>query len=221
MIELLSSTVVNPDTAEWSSAEHALGYLARQDEVPHRGEGEATLLESLPARVTRVLDLGTGDGRLCALVLDARPGATALAIDMSPPMLDAARRRFIDDGRVEVIDHDLNLPLPDLGAFDAIVSSFAIHHCPDQRKLSLYQECFDLLTPGGAFLNLEHVSSSSDRLQDLFLAAVGMTRDDEDRSNILCDVWTQLRWLEEIGFDDVDCHWKWRELALLSGVKPR
>jgi len=217
----VSSTIVNPDTAEWSSAEHALGYLAHQDQVPHRDEGEGTLLESLPPRVERILDLGTGDGRLCALVLAARPDATAVAIDMSPPMLEAARRRFLDDGRVEVVDHDLNLPLPHLGGFDAIVSSFAIHHCPDHRKYTLYQECFDLLTPGGAFLNLEHVSSSTERLQDAFLAAMDMTRDDEDRSNILCDVWTQLRWLEEIGFDDVDCHWKWRELALLGGVKLR
>ena len=70
-------------------------------------------------------------------------------------------------------------------------------------------------------MNLEHVASSTERLQNVFLAAMGMTRDDEDRSNILCDVWTQLRWLEEVGFDDVDCHWKWRELALLGGVKPR
>ncbi len=204
---------------EWSSAEHALAYLARADSIPHRVEGEAALLEHLPERVGRVLDIGTGDGRLLALVRASHPEVRGVAIDFSPTMLEAARQRFDASGRVEVIEHDITQPLPPLGTFDAVVSSFAIHHCSNVRKWELYREVFALLKPGGAFLNLEHVASPTERLHDAFLAAIGYTRETEDRSNILLDVETQLRWLREIGFDDVDCHWKWRELALLAGLR--
>jgi tRNA (cmo5U34)-methyltransferase len=122
-----------------------------------------------------VLDLDTGDGRLLDLVLTARPSARAVGVDVSPPMLDAARARFQQDARVQIVAHDLNDPLPELGTFEVIVSSFAIQHCPDRRKRELYRECFELVTPGGAFVNLEHVASASERLQDLGLAAMHMS----------------------------------------------
>lgn len=213
------------EASGWADVEQVREYLAVQDQVPRRSEGDATLLEFLPPVVHRFLDLGTGGGRMLTLVLSARPHARAVGLDMSVPMLDAARRRFDGDERVELLEGNLDLPLPALGSFDAIVSSFAIHHCHHERKRALFAECFDLLTPGGAFLNLDYVSSSTERLSTAFVAAVRGDRRSADTTNapihIPLAVSTQVRWLEELGFEDVDCHWKWRGFALFGGVRPR
>jgi tRNA (cmo5U34)-methyltransferase len=206
----------------WSSTSHASDYLERADSIPHRSEGEATLLEFVPANPGRVLDLGTGDGRLLARVKSALArhslaNLEAVAVDFSPAMLEAAGKRFAGDSSVAIVTHNLDYPLPALGKFDAVVSSFAIHHLAHERKRALYSEIYGMLNPGGVFCNLEHVASPTPRLHQEFLHGIGCTPETEDPSNQLLDVETQLQWLRETGFVDVDCHWKWRELALLVG----
>ncbi|MFZ1129591.1 MAG: class I SAM-dependent methyltransferase, partial [Terriglobales bacterium] len=187
------------------------------DSIAHRQEGESTLLEFIPRTMRRILDLGTGDGRLLALVKREHPDAEAVAIDFSPAMIEAARKRFAGDASVAVIPHNLDNPLPELGDFDAVVSCFAIHHLEHERKRALYSEIHGRLNVGGVFCNLEHVASPTLRLHEEFLHGIGFTVQTEDPSNKLLDVETQLGWLRAIGFADVDCHWKWRELALLAG----
>ncbi len=201
----------------WTSSDHARDYLERADSISHREEGEAALLEFIPPEIGRILDLGTGDGRLLALVKQARRVKEAVALDFSPAMLEAAGKRFAGDSSVTIITHNLDLPLPALGKFDAVISSFAIHHLVHERKRAVYSEIRSLLNPGGVFCNLEHIASPTPRLHQEFLNRIGFTVETEDPSNKLLDVETQLRWLREIGFVDVDCHWKWRELALVAG----
>jgi SAM-dependent methyltransferase len=203
----------------WASSEHALSYLGKADKIPHRTEGEAVLLSQVPKTVKRILDLGTGDGRLLALLKIDRPQMESVAIDFSPTMLEAVKTRFAEDKTVEIITHNLDEPLPNLGLFDAVVSSFAIHHLSHERKLSLYTEIFQILAPGGIFCNLEHIASPTPALHEKFLKEIGTLPENDDPSNKLLDVETQLQWLREIGFIDVDCYWKWLELALLIGVK--
>ena len=119
-----------------------------------------------------------------------------------------------------IASHDLDQPLADdLGSFDVVVSSFAIHHLVPDRQRALYGEVFDRLRPGGLFANVEHVASRSDELHTAFLAAIGRTPEQDDPSNKLVPVPTHLDWLDELGFRDVECYWKWRELAVVGGYR--
>jgi tRNA (cmo5U34)-methyltransferase len=205
--------------SEWMDEARVANYRSRADSFPRRLEGERVLLEHVAPSATRGLDLGTGDGRLLAMLAGERPGMTGVGLDFSEPMLAAARERFDGDQRFEIQRHDLARPLPDLGSFDAVVSSFAIHHLEDERKRSLYAEAHGALRPGGVFANFEHVASPTPRLHAAFFKAIDEPLECEDPSDRTLDVETQLGWLREIGFEDVDCCWKWLEMALLIGVK--
>ncbi|GAA5511737.1 carboxy-S-adenosyl-L-methionine synthase [Deinococcus carri] len=199
---------------EYRDSEYAHAYLAIQDAVPQREVGERVLAELLPGQTRRVLDLGCGDGRLLDVVRSRFSQVEGVALDASEPMLEAARTRFAGRPGVRVAWHDLNDPLPDLGTFDAVVSGFAIHHLPHERKRALYAEICACLAPGGVFLNLEHVASVNEREHARFLALLG---GDEDPSNRLAPAWAQVAWLREAGFAEADVAWKWLELALLVG----
>ena len=200
---------------EWGDPERVAEYLAR--EIPHRDVAEEMLLEALPAQVERFVDLGTGDGRLLARLRDRYPEAAAVGIDTSEPMLARAAERFRADPQVELRVHDLALPLADLGPIDAAVSGLAIHHLEHERKRALFEEVHSLLTPGGVFANLDLVESASTRLHERFRREIGRTEDDP--TDRLADLAEQMSWLREAGFAEVDCHFKWLELALVVAVK--
>jgi tRNA (cmo5U34)-methyltransferase len=205
---------------EWSRCDHALNYLNLADQIPYKKEGEQVLIDFIPSSAKRILDLGTGDGRLIRLL---KPKLLkleeAIGLDISPTMLNMAKDSFKNDHLIKIKEHDLSYPLPkNLGNFDVIISGFAIHHLTHERKWTLYKEVFEMINPGGMFCNYDHVASSTIELHKQFLARTVYKK--EDQSNKLLDTEIQLKWLREIGFTDVDCYWKWLEFALMMGVKP-
>ncbi|HEX6780887.1 MAG TPA: class I SAM-dependent methyltransferase [Solirubrobacterales bacterium] len=200
--------------AGWSNPERVDEYLSR--EIPHRQPAESMLLSALPGRVDRVLDLGTGDGRMIDLVRTAHPRAEAVGLDSSPPMLDRAGRRFPADSATALQLHDLREPLPELGSFDAVVSGLAIHHLEDDRKRSLFGEVNELLSPGGVFANLDLVAAPTRELHERFRREIG--RPEDDPADRLADLHDHLEWLRAAGFADAECHFKWLQLTLVVGT---
>lgn len=195
----------------WRHSSCVAEYLSR--EIPHREIAESMLLDALPEQLERFIDLGTGNGRLIALVRERYPNASAIGIDFSQPMLDRAAQRFAEDPRVELRKHDLAEPLPCGTQVDAIVSALAIHHLEDHRKRSLFGEVHSLLAPAGVFVNLDLVTSANPAQHERFREAIG--RGQDDPADRLADLCSQLDWLRQAGYRDVECQFKWLELALI------
>ncbi len=196
---------------EWSDAGRVTEYLSR--EIPHRDIAERMLLEALPGRIDRFLDLGTGDGRLAALICSRYPDSRGVGIDASEPMLARAATRFGRDAPVELIAHDLTEPLALSGPFDVVVSGLAIHHLDDERKRALFAEIHALLAPEGIFANLDLVASATLEQHERFRCAIGRVQDDP--TDQLAGLCPQLSWIGDVGFREVDCPFKWLELALV------
>jgi SAM-dependent methyltransferase len=197
---------------------------------------------SLHPAVTNILDLGCGDGIVGSAALQVWPEAKLTLVDFSEPMLDAARRRFTNASDIDLIHADFGEPgwierVSSRSPFDLVLSAYAIHHQPDDRKRALYGEIVDLLAPGGVFINIEHVQSSTRRISaiwdQLLVERLIQQHPDRDPSlvereyakrpdraaNRLAPVETQLGWLRELGLSDVDCYFKVLELTVFGGQK--
>ena len=96
---------------------------------------------------SRVLELGSGTGNLSELIASC---AELVSVDVSENMEAIARRkvrhlanrRFIKTDILEVFSQEL-------GKFDAVISTYTVHHLTDQEKQRLFVLVFDHLVPSG------------------------------------------------------------------------
>lgn len=205
----------------------------------------ARIVEKYNPSVTSFLDLGCGDGFVGYFVQELYPNSYGIFLDGSNEMIKKAKAKnsgnhcdyvvqdFGEDNWMESLEVNKS--------FDLIISGYSIHHIENDKKKRLYSDIYNLLNPNGIFLNLEHVSSPCENLEEMFddlfqdkmmeyQISIGEEKTKEEIKDIYHDpdhkllnklelVEIQCDWLREIGFQEVDCYMKIFELALFGGIK--
>ena len=122
-------------------------------------------LGSLVPSGSSVLDLGSGTGNtILALPADCR----VTAVDISDKMLDIAKSK-LTSWNVEYIKWDLLefFNLQPVRRYDAIVSSYAIHHLTDIEKELLFSLIHSAIKPGGCAVFVDLMYRNTKQRQKL------------------------------------------------------
>lgn len=180
----------------------------------------------------KVLDLGAGTGLYAVMVQAAFPKVEFTLVDLAEEMLKQAEARFGSIGKFpKILLGDYTKT--DLGeCYDLVISGLSIHHSSDPDKQHLYQRIYNVLNPGGMFINADQVLGKTPNIDKLYrqnwLNAVSVAVSEEElkaaKKRMECDRMAklndQLNWLESVGFQDVDCWYKNYSFAVFGGHKP-
>ena len=149
---------------DWHSPQYVGAWIASATKRDHDRRIMLRRLASFiprdPDAPIRVLDVGAGYGALSAQVLELFPRAELVCQDFSEPMFAHAQERLAwANERVSFTKCDLGDPAWTTalsGRFDAVVSAIAIHNVRyPERIRAIYGEIFELVEPGGCFLNCD------------------------------------------------------------------
>ncbi|MBP3966478.1 class I SAM-dependent methyltransferase [Paenibacillus lignilyticus] len=195
--------------------------------------GVASALAEVETETPSILDLGAGTGLLSSFLLARYPKAKLTLIDLSDKMLAVAKLRLeeMESSGVTYLCEDYTAYVPG-EAFDIIVSGLSIHHLSDADKLTLYRNSFANLKPGGVFINADQVLGHTPFVDTLYkedwrgkVEASGLSEPEiaaaYERTKLdrMTDLPTQLGWLKDAGFSDVDCVYKYYNFAVMYGRK--
>ena len=116
---------------------------------------ERRLLRHAPAAMAEALDVGCGTGAMTRAF--AQRGARVLGVDLSPGMIEVARRRSTAYPNIEYLVADTTrLALP-AARFDCISTVATLHHLPLRPTLARLATA---LAPGGVLLVADLLDTS-------------------------------------------------------------
>ncbi len=178
-----------------------------------------------------VLDIGAGTGLFSSFILNKFPEANITLIDISEKMINIARERFFNCVNINYIIDDYTSHVFD-NKFDIIVSSLSIHHLTDTEKKHLYNQIYNSLNAGGIFVNADQVLGHTPSIEKLYkedwkkkVENSGLMEEEihsaYERTKLdkMATLREQLNWLEESGFNDVDCIYKYFNFVVMYGRK--
>ena len=185
----------------------------------------------------RVLELGIGTGTLPQKLHDRFPHSTAVGYDLSGEMLARARAKLADAGaRIQLHQGDISQVAFE-GPFDAVISAIAVHHVPPPDKPGLFQRLYDVLRPGGVLVLGDAFQAATPALSERYrvlskasLEHEGIietpvytayrSRNSQPSGGSSTHLQAYLQWMEQAGFHNVDCVWKYLFRAVVYGDRP-
>ena len=179
----------------------------------------------------KILDLGAGTGLLTSYLHNKYPLGDFVLLDLSEEMLNIARTRFENSSNFNYVVADyLKQDLE--GFFDIVVSSLSIHHLEHPDKRLLYEKVYQHLNPGGLFINADQVRgpypANEKEYYRNWLNKINMSALSKSEKTIILDrmeldkpasLADNFKWLEEIGFVDVDVYYKYYNFVVLYGKR--
>ena len=177
-----------------------------------------------------IVDLGCsrGDG-LAPFVQTLGDRNRYLGVELSRPMLAAARQRFRDDverGIVTISELDLRNDYPECKA-GLTLCVLSLQFTPIEHRQRILHDAYRNTIPGGAFLLVEKILGATADLNARMVGLyhdykreAGYTAEEVERKKLALEgvlVPITARWNEEFlrdaGFAEVDCFWRWMNFA--------
>ncbi len=177
-------------------------------DIPAYDRLQAELVVASGTGSRRILELGTGTGQTAARLLESHAAAVLIGLDISEPMLAAARTR-LPTGRAELRVGEIQGPLPE-GPFDLVASALCIHHLDGAGKADLFRRVARLLAPDGIFV-IGDVVVPVDPADARISLTPGF-----DKPSPIAD---QLDWLHDAGFSAA-VTWERGDLAVIRAELP-
>ncbi len=181
-----------------------------------------------------ILELGSGSGNLSELIVKRFPHADLCLIDQSEKLLNTCRSRLRRYNGIQYVHGDIRTMKFEPQTFDLVVSSIAIHHLVNKEKFKLLSNIYQWLRPGGILAFSDQFAGATHDLYQKHIKqwqreafAQGMDQkgweqwmDHQRAHDFHVPLHVQTRWIQQIGYESVDCTWRYLLWTVLQAQKP-